>query len=238
MEKILIIDDDVNLCELLGDCLGLEGFDCDFAHNGPDGMERLQTGLWDLLVLDIMLPWCSGFDVLRFIRRNSSTARLPVLMLTAKSAEMDRISGLESGADDYLTKPFSCRELAARIRAILRRAERSLAQTAGAQPSSVTLLGDLHMNSATMRITVRDEIVPITPLEFHLLEILVKNSGQVISRELLSQEVLGHNLNPAERTIDVHVSRIRSKLGNYADGSQRIRAVRGEGYVYLQQEKA
>lgn len=236
MSKILIIDDDESLCALLRDCLELEGFACDFAHSGPGGMERLQEGDWALLVLDIMLPGCSGFDVLRFVRSSPRLGALPVLMLTAKSGEMDRIAGLEGGADDYLTKPFSHKELAARIRAILRRAERGAGLEAAADSGSSLRLGDLHMNRASMRITVRDEIVPITPLEFQLLEMLVKNAGQTVAREELSQEVLGHSLNPAERTIDVHISRIRAKLGNYPDGSPRIRAVRGEGYIYLAQE--
>lgn len=237
MSKILVIDDDKNLCGLLGDGLDLEGFSCAFAHSGTHGIERLQAEGWDLLVLDIMLPGCSGHDVLRFVRNNPATAVLPVLILTAKSDEMDRIAGLESGADDYLTKPFSLGELAARIRAILRRAE--LGRMRGAAPAlSVKAVGDLILNKASRRVRLNEEIVPVTPLEFHLLEMLLEKVGQTVSRERLSQEVLGHEFNPLERTIDVHVSRIRSKIGSYADGSPRIKSVRGEGYVYLLQEKA
>lgn len=238
MDKILIIDDDEGLCSLLNDCLGLEGFSCSFAHSGTAGINLLQSGAWDLLVLDIMLPGCSGFDVLRFIRSNENMRALPVLMLTAKSDELDRIAGLESGADDYLTKPFSFKELAARIRAILRRAELSKNQGAARNAPSVKIAGDLTLNSASQRVTINGAIIPATTLEFQMLEMLVDNAGKTVSREQISQEVLGHSLNSLERTIDVHISRIRGKIGNHGDGSPRIRAVRGEGYVYLPQENA
>lgn len=238
MGKILVIDDDKGLCRLLGDGLGLEGFACAFAHSGIEGINRLQNEVWDLLVLDIMLPGCSGYDVLRFVRNNADTAALPVLMLTAKSDELDRINGLESGADDYLTKPFSLGELAARIRAVLRRSELSLAHGGVQSAPSITVAGNLSLNRTSRRVRVNDEIVPITPLEFQLLEILLENIGETVPRERLSQEVLGHGLNPLERTIDVHVSRIRNKIGSYPDGSPRIRSVRGEGYIYLLQEEA
>lgn len=238
MSKILVIDDDEELCRLLDDCLTLEGFSCSFAHSGTAGMNMLQDGGWDLLVLDVMLPGCSGYDVLRFARSGQQTAALPILMLTAKSGEMDRITGLESGADDYLTKPFSFKELCARIKAILRRVELNSKYKSSPPHSSMKTAGDLTLNSATLRIMINNEIIPVTPLEFHMLEILIDNIGQPVSREQLSQEVLGHSLNPLERTVDVHISRIRSKLGNYRDDSPRIKSIRGSGYVYLLQEDA
>ncbi len=230
MSRILVIDDDEGLCRLIAGGLELEGFSCAFAHSGTDGINLLQTETWDLLVLDIMLPGCSGHDVLRFVRGSQNASALPVLMLTAKSDEMDRIAGLENGADDYLTKPFSLKELAARIRAILRRAELGGRRSSA---SSVKTLGDIALNCASLRVTLNNEIVSATPLEFQLLEILVDNAGQTVSREYLSQEVLGHGLSPFARTIDVHISRIRAKIGNYPDGSPRIKSVRGAGYIYL-----
>lgn len=174
MNKILVIDDDEGLCSLLTECLRLEGFECAYALSGTAGIEMLRSALWDLLVLDIMLPGCSGFNVLRFLRGSDDLAHLPVLMLTAKSDEMDRIAGLEAGADDYLTKPFSSGELSARIRAILRRASigghgANTNRTFG----SVKIVGDVLLNSASLRISVNNSIVAVTPVEFRIVEILL-----------------------------------------------------------------
>ena len=245
MKNILVIDDDEGLCKLLADCLRLEGFNCACAHSGPAGLEKLHAAAWDLLVLDIMLPGCSGFEVLRFLRETGALERLPVLMLTAKSDEMDRIAGLEAGADDYLTKPFSPGELAARIRAILRRAA-LLAESHGADSprpglragGSVKAVGDLLLNSASLRVSLDNMILPITPVEFRIVEALLENCGLVVPRDELAQNALGHALRPFERSLDIHISRIRAKLGTHKDGSQRIRSVRGEGYIYLLPDKA
>lgn len=234
MKKILVVDDDEGLCKLLAECLRLEGFRCAYASSGSAGMEMLQAARWDLLILDIMLPGYSGFDILRFVRMRESLASLPVLMLTAKSDEMDRIAGLEAGADDYLTKPFSQGELAARIRAILRRA--ALAGQPGQthhSSGSLKIAGDILLNSASLRVSVDDAIIPITPVEFRILEILLENHGEIVLRDTLAEKALRRRLRPFERSLDIHISRIRAKLGPHRDGSQRIRSVRGEGYVYL-----
>ena len=235
MQKVLVIDDDMKLCRLLADYLQLEGFECGFANDGLEAMGKLTAESWDLVVLDVMMPKCSGFEVLRFLRTAEALASMPVLMLTAKGDELDRISGLEAGADDYLTKPFSPGELAARLRALFRR---SNASTPGTQARSAVNAGDLTLNKASLRLTVRDRIIPVTPVEFRIVERLLDSLGQVVSRDDLSRSALGHGIRPFERALDTNISRLRAKLGPHADGSPRIKAVRGEGYVYLLPEGA
>ncbi|MDL2307790.1 response regulator transcription factor [Desulfovibrio sp. OttesenSCG-928-C06] len=236
MQKVLIIDDDRELCGLLADYLGLEGFECSFAHDGLDGMNMLAAGHWSLVVLDVMLPKCGGFDVLRFIRSSDALAALPVLMLTARGGEQDRIAGLEAGADDYLSKPFSPGELAARLRALLRRARFAAAtgvpSTSHGLPSVVSV-GDLVLNRAGLRVTIKDALVQLTPVEFRIMDKLLENPGQVVTREDLSVAALGHGVRPFERALDTNISRLRAKLGPHADGGQRILAIRGTGYMYV-----
>lgn len=224
--KVLIIDDDVELCELLSDYLAAEGFTVETVHDGESGAEKaLGTG-FDLVVLDVMLPKLSGFEVLRRIRTGSD---VPVLMLTARGDEVDRIVGLEMGADDYLPKPFNTRELVARLRAILRRA-------VSTPPSdgSLSLLevGDVTVDPGARTVQCGGTPVETTSVEFSLLEVLLRMAGKVISREDLSIQALGRTLNYQDRSIDVHVSSLRKKLGPLGDGSDRIKSVRGIGYIY------
>ena len=225
--KILIIDDDRELCELLRDYLGAEGFSIEAVHDGEEGAKRALDGPWGMIVLDVMLPKLSGFEVLRRIRGGSAT---PVLMLTARGDEIDRIVGLEMGADDYLPKPFNPRELVARLRAIQRRAGMQLAG-ADAAPESLTA-GDILMDPGTRTVVRGGETVDVTSVEFSVLEVLLRMAGKVISREELCLQALGRKLTYQDRSIDVHVSSLRKKLGPSGEGNERIKSVRGVGYLF------
>ncbi len=225
--RVLVIDDDVELCELLRDYLAQEGFEVDAVHEGPAGADKARTGDYALVVLDVMLPGASGFDVLRTIRASS---RVPVLMLTARGDDVDRIVGLEMGADDYLPKPFNPRELVARMRAVQRRS--TGAAEPGAAVEAITV-GDVQLIPEARIVRRAGEPVPVTGTELSLLEILLRAAGEVVSRDALSEQVLGRPLSPLDRSIDVHVSNLRKKLGKLRDGRERIKSVRGVGYVYL-----
>lgn len=227
MSRILVIDDDVDLCELIGDYLAAEGFALDTVHDGEEGVRQALADDHDLVVLDVMLPGMSGFEVLRRIRAASA---VPVLMLTARGDDVDRIVGLEMGADDYLPKPFNPRELVARIRAIQRRT--AVAAVEGGPSPARLMLGDVELNLAARQVHQEGVQLDLTYVEFSLLEVLLRLAGQVVSREELSRQALGRQLHSYDRSIDVHVSNLRKKLGPLGDGSERIKAVRGVGYVY------
>jgi two-component system response regulator CpxR len=231
MAKILIIDDDVELCELVGEYLTREGFEVEAAHNGDKGLERALSGEHALVVLDIMLPGMTGLDVLRRLR---SESRAPVLILTARGEDVDRIVGLEIGADDYLAKPFNPRELLARIRAILRRSQAAPASTAA--PVTVA---DVELDPGARTVTRGGELLELTAVEFSLLEALMRSAGQVVTREYLAQTVLGRRFMAYDRSIDMHVSKLRKKLGPAAAGDgERIKTVRGIGYIYARSSEA
>jgi DNA-binding response OmpR family regulator len=229
MERILIIDDDVALSKLLTEYLTPEGFHVESAQDGETGLEMAYSGAYDMIVLDVMLPVINGFDVLRQFRTKAST---PVVMLTARGEEVDRIVGLEIGADDYLPKPFNPRELVARIRAILRRTRR------GQDPAMMPLLskrlqvGDVEMDLAARLIFRSGERIDLTAVEFNLLESLLRNAGELVPREELIQTVLGRSPYPYDRSIDVHVSKLRKKLGHEVSGMERIKTIRSVGYLY------
>ena len=227
MLPVLIIDDDQELCRLLEDYLTGEHFHVEFAHSGTAGLERALAGRYAAVVLDVMLPGMNGMDVLKELR---ATSTLPVLMLTARGSDQDRITGLELGADDYLPKPFNPRELAARLRAILRRAGLAPAANAASTPLRV---GDVEADPGPRRTTRNDSTVTLTSAEFDLLYAFLRAPGQVLSREDLTHAALGRPMSALDRAIDVHVSNLRRKLGSYPDGRERIKAVRGSGYVYL-----
>jgi DNA-binding response OmpR family regulator len=229
MEKILIIDDDVALCELVTEYLAPLGFQIESVHRGDLGAERAVTGEHSIVVLDVMLPGLNGFEVLRKIRTES---KVPVLMLTARGDDVDRIVGLEIGADDYLPKPFNPRELVARIRAILRRAK---SDEPGSQATAKKLsVGDVELDSGTRAVRRAGEVVELTAVEFDLLEKLLRAAGRILTREELSKEVLGRSPSPFDRSIDMHISNLRKKLGHQVDGIERIKTVRGVGYIYAQ----
>src|SRR5882757_9362087 len=226
MERVLVIDDDIGLCELVEEYLGPEGYDVETVHNGERGIDRALTSDHALVVLDVMLPGMNGFDVLRRVRAKSG---IPVLMLTARGDDVDRIVGLEIGADDYLSKPFNPRELVARIRAILRRTLPSDSMS-GAREN--LLVGDIDMDTATRTVRRAGELVELTVVEYDLLERLLRSAGQIAKREDLVKEVLGRELSPFDRSIDMHVSNLRKKLGHQLNGIERIKTIRGVGYIY------
>lgn len=221
---ILVIDDDAELCKLVGRFLTAEGFRVETVRTSGPGIERALSGEHELIVLDVMLPGMDGFEVLRRIRAES---RIPVLMLTARGDDLDRILGLEIGADDYLPKPFNPRELAARIRAILRRAK---ANSATPSDSAPVIVGDLELNVGSRLVRLGTEVLNLTTVEFDLLEKLVKAAGRVVGREELVKEVLGREFSPFDRSIDTHICNLRKKVGPYRDGTERIKGVRGVGY--------
>lgn len=230
-ESILVIDDDRELCELLTEYLKPEGFDMTSAYNGQAGIDLALNKKFSLVILDIMLPGgLNGFDVLQAIRAKTST---PVIMLTARGDDVDRIVGLEMGADDYLPKPFNTRELLARIHAILRRSRIVQQEMAESVTSRKYQFADLELDTGTRTVSRSGESLHLTNVEFHLLEILMRNCGQVVSRDDLANEVLYRELTPYDRSIDVHVSKLRKKLGTEPGGLERIKAVRGTGYIFL-----
>jgi two-component system response regulator CpxR len=229
MNSILIVDDDLDLCELLSKYLRLEGFEVDMVHDGNLGVERALSGNYTLVVLDVMLPGLNGFDALSSIRSKSS---LPVLMLTARGDDIDRIVGLEMGADDYLPKPFNPRELIARIRAILRRARLEPGE-ANTQTSPERLsVGDVELDKGTRIVTRGGERLPLTSVEFDLLEALMRSAGLIVARDELVKSILGRSFTPYDRSIDTHMSNLRKKLGHYTGGLERIKTIRGVGYIY------
>src|SRR6266513_2791139 len=222
-EQVLVIDDDVELCKLVTRYLAQEGFQIDSVNAGAAGVDRALSGNYALIVLDVMMPGMNGFDVLRRIRAES---RLPVLMLTAKGDALDRVLGLEMGADDYLPKPFNPQELTARIRAILRRAKPD------APSGAPTTVGDVEIDPRARVARRAGEIVNLTTVEFDLLEVLLRAAGQVVGREKLTRDVLGRDFSPFDRSIDTHVCNLRKKIGLLSDGTERIKGVRGIGYLY------
>jgi len=229
--RLLIIDDDAELRELVAAYLTGEGFVVEGGRGDATDVDRATTGGYALIVLDVMLPGTNGFDLLRRIRAASP---LPVLMLTAKGDALDRVLGLELGADDYLPKPFNPRELAARIRAVLRRA----APRGPGRPADRLIVGDLEIDAGARLVTCGGAIVNVTTAEFDVLEGLVRAAGQVVSREALVREVLGRAFSPFDRAIDTHISHLRRKLGPRPGGGDRIKGIRGVGYLYARPGEA
>jgi two-component system, OmpR family, response regulator CpxR len=233
MDRILIIDDDVALCELVTEYLAPLGFEIESVHRGDTGAELALEGKHSIIVLDVMLPGLNGFEVLRRIRTES---KVPVLMLTARGDDVDRIVGLEIGADDYLPKPFNPRELVARIRAILRRASTDKPRDESSEhfAARVLTVGDVKLDTGTRVVIRGEEIVELTAVEFDLLEKLLRAAGRIITREELSKDVLGRSTSPFDRSIDMHISNLRKKLGHQSGLLERIKTVRGVGYIYTQ----
>lgn len=227
MPKILIVEDEPSLAEAVEFSLTSEGFEVAVASDGPQGLQAFERERPDLVLLDLMLPGMSGSDVCRHIRASSAT---PVIMLTAKDTEIDKVVGLELGADDYVTKPFSTRELIARIRAVLRR---------GGDWSDLTDVSDvLEANSVRVdperhEITVRGALVDVPPKEFALLELLVRNAGRVLTRDVLIDRVWGADYFGDTKTLDVHIKRLRSRIEDDPRQPQLIVTVRGVGYRFV-----
>ncbi len=218
---ILMVDDDEGLCELVREFLGREGYDITAVHDGASGLGAALEGRFALVILDVMLPVLDGFAVLRQLRRQST---VPVIMLTARASEQDRVGGLGEGADDYLVKPFAAAELLARIRAVLRRALK--------QPelaTSVVQVGDLRVDATNRAVSFRNVPIELTPTEFTILEVLMRSVGRIVSRDELSGVLYQRQTTPYERSLDVHVSHLRRKLEGV--GWTAIRTVRGQGYI-------
>jgi two-component system, OmpR family, response regulator len=224
MTRVLLVDDDKELGQMLVEYLHPEGFDVDLAHDGAGGAERALAGDYDVVVLDIMMPVLNGLDALREIRKHSE---VPVLMLTAKGDDIDRIVGLELGADDYLPKPCNPRELVARLRAILRRSSRVQSG------NEVIRLGELELRCADRSILWQGRPLELTSTEFSLLEALARQAGRVVDKEELSQLALSRPLGRYDRSIDMHMSNLRRKLGEDAAGRSPILTVRNRGYQFI-----
>lgn len=228
MAKVLIIDDDVELAELFQDYLQQEQFSVDTCFTGMEGLNAALGGDYDLVILDMMLPDIKGTDILLKIRQQSL---IPVLMFTAKGDDIDRIIGLESGADDYVPKPCTPRELVARIRAILRRTE----LVSDRNDKHQLTVGPLSIYAETRQAFWFEDALDLTSTEFNLLEVLARQAGQVVTKQELSQQALGRPLARFDRSIDVHMSSIRQKLGKQADGHHYIQTIRGQGYQLIKE---
>ena len=234
MEHVLIIDDDRELCELVQELLGEEGFRVEVASRSDVGLERALSGEHALVVLDVMMPGMNGFEVLRRLRAEGSDVH--VMMLTARGDDVDRIVGLEIGADDYLPKPFNPRELVARIQAILRRARPARAEGQAQTPEpgvpARMRVGDVEVDTGMRQTWRGGETVELTNVEYEILVQLLSAAGLVVKREDLVRTVLGRELSVFDRSIDMHISHLRKKLGHRVGDAERIKTVRGVGYVY------
>jgi len=223
--RLLLVDDDVDLTAMLSEYLATEGFETDAVHDGEAALERVARGGVDAVVLDVMLPRLSGFEVLRRLRERS---HVPVLMLTARGDDVDRIVGLEIGADDYLPKPFNPRELVARVRAVLRRAQGPEVPGADAR----LVVNEVSLDAGVREVRLGDARVDLTSTEFRVLEVLMRRAGEVVSKEQLSHEALGRDMGRYDRSLDMHISNLRRKLGAAPDGRERILTVRGVGWQF------
>jgi DNA-binding response OmpR family regulator len=219
--SLLLVDDDAELCAMMKEFFAEAGLHMDCVCNGGAGLARALNGAYDLMILDVMLPTLDGFSVLQQLRRRKE---LPVIMLTARVQQQDRILGLNAGADDYLPKPFDPDELLARVRAVLRRSESSL------RPETTTMtIGNLRVNPATRKVWSAGEPVELTAMEFDLLELLIRSAGRVVSRDEITAALFERQATPYDRFLDVHISHLRKKL---EDGRSLIRTIRGVGYVF------
>ncbi len=227
MSRILIIDDDEELCELVAEYLSVEGFTTEAVHDGENGLQKALSGEYEMAILDVMLPRKNGFDVLRELRKSS---KLPVVMLTARGDDMERIIGLEIGADDYLPKPFNPRELVARLRAVLRRVQ-DVDENKQVTSESFAV-EDIEVSLTGRVAKINGEDLNLTAVEFDLLVALLEQAGKVVKKEYLSQRVLDRRLSPFDRSLDMHVSNLRKKLGLRPDESERIKTIRSVGYIY------
>lgn len=230
--NVLIIDDDKKLCRLVGDYLEPMGYVVESAHTGVQGLEKARSGLFDVIILDVMMPEMDGFEVLKTLRRESD---IPVLMLTARGDETDRIVGLEMGADDYLPKTFSTRELLARLKAVTRRCRRTPPSGEESPGEETLVLDDLFINQASHTVRLGSEMLTLTPIEFDLLVVLVKAAGRVLSRDQLLEATAGRCYEIFDRSIDVHISSLRRKLGDNPREPRFIQTVRSVGYMFQHQ---
>ncbi len=232
--RLLLIDDDLRLAEMLAEYLDAEDIELTTIANGNEGLREAQRGDYDLIILDVMLPGLSGFDLLKRLREHGQpTQDTPVLMLTARGKDVDRIVGLEMGADDYLPKPFNPRELVARIKAVLRRT-----QAEDVEDVSAVEFGPLRAELGQREAWLDGHALKLTNAEFVILFTLMRNAGEVVSREVLTRVALGRRLLPDDRSLDTHISNLRKKIASFTDANLSIRSIRGSGYVLVQPEMA
>lgn len=231
MTNILLVDDDKQLCDLVEEFLLDEGFKVTKAYDGAEGLSKARNGNFDIVVLDVMLPIYSGFEVLSKLRADSE---VPVIMLTAKGDSVDRIVGLDMGADDYLAKPCNPRELVARINAIRRRLDKQ----ANITTTETLQIGGVLLNRGNRSCSYDGHIINITGAEFSILDQLMSHAGSILSKEVLTEQALSRKLTPYDRSIDVHVSNIRKKLSSIGVAKDRIINVRGAGYMFTLTENA
>ena len=234
MAKLLLVDDDIELVELLTELLRLEGFQVEIAHNGQQALNKLDSS-YDLVLLDIMMPVLNGVETLKQLRQRFD---IPVMMLTARGNEIDRVLGLELGADDYLPKPFNDRELVARIKAILRRTAANSSEVKKAALQDVTVIEyeGITLQIGSQQAFYAGKNLNLTGSEFALLQILIANPGRILSREYLNMKVLSKPLTPFDRAIDMHMSNLRKKLPQKADGSSWFKTLRGRGYLFVSEQ--
>jgi DNA-binding response OmpR family regulator len=234
MHCLLVIDDDTEFCNMLAEYLAPEGFEVTPASSGVEGLERAFSAEYDLIILDINLPGMSGFEVLRRIRSRLDT---PILVLSSRTEEVDRVVGLELGADDFLPKPFSYREFLARARAILRRTKGHPARKTSLFTNGKIVIGDIELDTDTRVVRCKGRRLELTSVEFNFLEMLLKAAGRVVTREQLAEQALGRPLMAYDRSVDVHLSNLRKKLGHKFAGNERIKTVRGTGYIYARTQR-
>jgi DNA-binding response OmpR family regulator len=232
-ERLLLVDDDREFCALMRDYLAGENFEVDCVHDGVTALDALRAGPFDIVVLDVMMPLKNGLDVLRELRRFSST---PVLMLTARGEDLDRIVGLEVGADDYLAKPCNPRELVARLRAILRRTHAP--RETPAQAAQALRVIDIELRPTEHRVLCAGQDLGLTSAEYATLEVLLRHAGQVVGKPELMQAAFGRRLGPFDRSLDMHISRLRRKLDVDGRGPERIKTIRGVGYMFVLEQAA
>ncbi|WLE95495.1 MAG: response regulator transcription factor [Candidatus Electrothrix communis] len=236
--KILMIDDDRKLCRLVADYLEPMGYEVEAAHNGARGLEMVRAGEYHAAILDVMMPEMDGFEVLKQMRNESN---IPVLMLSARGDETDRIVGLEMGADDYLPKTFSSRELLARLRAVTRRhqlvEEKAKASADSIANDEVLIFAELQIEQGSRTVRLNEETLNLTPVEYDLLTTLAHSAGRVLSRDQLLDAVAGRNYEVFDRSIDVHISSLRRKLGENPRAPRFIRTIRTAGYMFKQPDK-
>ncbi len=228
--NVLIIDDDKKLCRLVKDYLEPMGYDVDAAHTGSHGLEKVLAGDFNVVILDVMMPEMDGFEVLKRLRKESD---IPVLMLTARGDETDRIVGLEMGADDYLPKTFSTRELLARLRAVTRRSFKSGPHPGPTAMDQALILENLQISPTSRTARLGADILNLTPIEFDLLMCLAKAAGRVLTRDQLLDAVSGRSYDVFDRSVDVHISSLRRKLGDDSRNPRFIKTVRSAGYMFI-----
>lgn len=228
-KKVLIVDDEEHIRELIKFNLKKEGYDTEVAINGVEALNIIREIKFDLILLDLMLPEIDGLEVCKEIRRNEETSDIPVMMITAKGEEFDKVLGLELGADDYITKPFSIRELMARVKALLRRSNVK-------KEENIIKFGDVVVNFKTREVTKGTQNVELTLKEFELLKLLIKNKGNILTRELLLDKIWGYEYIGETRTVDVHIRHLRKKVESDDKNPQYIQTIRGVGYKFTSNE--